>query len=162
MNDHTYVIPEHLCKYLEHRHASEDMYEGHAMKNQADVFNSGAAGYILSRETMRKLIHKWDEGDEKCAVKEGDNWIEGNPGLATSKCLHDALGIEPTDTRHHGKWHRFHAFPLTRLVVGAVDEWYKKKHEVSELSGIRSSKQLMGGDVLTASNIDFLVRKWIN
>lgn len=107
------------------------MYEGHAMKNQEDVFNSGAAGYILSRETMRKLVHKWDEGDENCVVKDGNKWLEGNPGLVTTKCLKESLGIEATDTRHHGKWHRFHAFPITRLVIGAVDDWYKKKHQVS-------------------------------
>jgi len=131
VNDHTYVIPEHLCKYLEHRHASEEMYDGHAMKNNADVFNSGAAGYILSRETMHKLIRRWDAEDEKCVVKDGNKWLQGNPGLVTSKCL-KALSIEAVDTRQHGKWHRFHAFPITRMVSGAVDEWYKTKHEVSE------------------------------
>lgn len=130
VNDHTYVIPEHLCKYLEHRHPSDDMYDGHAMKNQQDVFNSGAAGYILSRETMRKLVRQWDIEDEKCVVKNGNKWLQGNPGLVTTKCLKEALKINAVDTRQHGRWHRFHAFPITRLVTGAVDEWYKKKHEV--------------------------------
>lgn len=110
------------------------MYDGHAMKNGVDVFNSGAAGYILSRETMRKLVHKWDEGDSKCVAKEGDKWLQGNPGILTTKCLKEALGIEAIDTRRHGKWHRFHAFPITRLVTGTVDDWYKKKHEVSRFS----------------------------
>jgi hypothetical protein len=131
VNDHTYVIPEHLCKYLEHRHSSDDMYEGHAMKNNEDVFNSGAAGYVMSRQTMSKLVRKWDDGDEHCVAKEGDKWLQGNPGIVTTKCLKDALGIEPVDTRHDGKWHRFHAFPLTRVVTGNVDEWYKNKHQVN-------------------------------
>lgn len=106
------------------------MYDGHAMKNQEDVFNSGAAGYLLSRETMRKLVNKWDEKDANCVVSEGNKWLQGNPGLVTTKCLKDALSIVASDTRQHGKWHRFHAFPITRLVTGAVDDWYKKKHEV--------------------------------
>ncbi len=101
------------------------------MKNQEDVFNSGAAGYILSRETMKKLIHAWDDGNENCVVKDDNKWLQGNPGIVTTKCLKETLGVEAVDTRHDGKWHRFHAFPITRLVVGAVDEWYKKKHEVS-------------------------------
>lgn len=130
VNDHTFVIPEHLCKYLEHRNPAMDMYEGHAMKNQEDVFNSGAAGYILSRETMKKLIQKWNEEDPTCVVKNGNKWLQGNPGLVTTKCLKQALGIEAVDTRNHAKSHRFHAFPLTRMVTGKVDEWYKKKHEV--------------------------------
>lgn len=131
VNDHTFVIPEHLCKYVEDKHSSQDMYDGHAMKNDKDVFNSGAAGYILSRETMRKLVKKWDEGNDTCLVKNGNKWLQGNPGLVTVKCLKEELGIVAKDTRYHKKWHRFHAFPLTRMVTGAVDEWYKNKHMVS-------------------------------
>lgn len=130
-----YVIPEHLCEYLEHRDASEDMYEGHAMKNQASVFNSGAAGYLLSRETMKKLILKWDSDDQNCPSKDGPAWLQDNPGIATTKCLKESLNIVATDTRLHGKWHRFHAFPITRLVSGAVDDWYKKKHKVRPTAG---------------------------
>lgn len=130
------VIPEHLCKYLENRHSSHDMYEGHAMKNNKDVFNSGAAGYILSRETMRKLVHAWDEDNEICLVKNGDKWLQGNPGIVTTKCLKEVMGISAVDTRHHGKWHRFHAFPLTRMVTGQVDEWYKNKHVVRMMTFI--------------------------
>jgi hypothetical protein len=130
VNDHTFVIPEHLCKFLEHKHAGENMYDGHAMKNGVDVFNSGAAGYILSRESMRGLVHKWDEEDPTCLLKDGNTWLQGNPGLVTTKCLKEVLHVVPTDTRNRGKWHRFHAFPLTRMVTGAVDEWYKKKHVV--------------------------------
>ena len=131
VNDHSFVIPEHLCKYLEHKHSSEDMYHGHAMKNQEAVFNSGAAGYILSRETMKKLVKKWDEKDEVCLQTNGPKWLQGNPGLVTTKCLKERLSVLPIDTRHHGKEHRFHAFPLTRSVSGDVDQWYKNKHQVS-------------------------------
>lgn len=158
VNDHTYVIPEHLCKYLEHRHSSDDMYEGHAMKNEEDVFNSGAAGYILSRQTMTNLIRKWDDGDEHCVVKDGNKWLQGNPGISTTKCLKEALGIDPVDTRHEGKWHRFHAFPLTRLVTGAVDEWYKKKHQGMDkmMKTDESYNTLLNGaDCCAADTISF-------
>lgn len=135
VNDHTFVIPEHLCKYLEQKNPNEDMYHGHAMKNDKLVFNSGAAGYLLSRETMMKLSQKWDENDPLCTGREVDKWLQGNPGLLTTQCLKEKLGVAPVDTRHHGKWHRFHAFPLTRLVTGQVDEWYNKKHLVRLRSG---------------------------
>ncbi|CAJ1954356.1 unnamed protein product [Cylindrotheca closterium] len=129
VNDHTFVIPEHLCKYLEDKHPEEDMYHGHAMKNQKDIFNSGAAGYVLSRKTMQSLVQAWDKEDPTCLLKNGAKWLQGNPGLVTSKCLKEVLHVEAVDTRYHGKYHRFHAFPLTRVVSGAVDDWYKKKHE---------------------------------
>jgi hypothetical protein len=130
VNDHTYVIPEHLCKYLEHKNPDEDMYHGHAMKNGDLVFNSGAAGYILSRETMKKLIHLWDIDDPLCTGKEVSKWLQGNPALLTTECMKKKLGVVPIDTRQHQKWHRFHAFPLTRMVSGKVDQWYLNKHEV--------------------------------
>jgi hypothetical protein len=45
---HTFVLPSHLCKYLEDQSPATDMYAGHALKNgDHNVFNSGAAGYVL-------------------------------------------------------------------------------------------------------------------
>jgi len=129
VNDHTYVIPEHLCKYLEHKRPYEDMYHGHAMKNEDIAFNSGAAGYILSRKTMEKLVDKWKHG--VCTGKTASKWLQGNPGLLTTTCMKEELGVVPVDTRHNEKYHRFHAFPLNRVVTGNVDEWYKNKHQVS-------------------------------
>jgi hypothetical protein len=130
VNDHTFVIPEHLCKYLENSNPSDYMYHGHAMKNNDMVFNSGAAGYVLSRETMKKLIHLWDSQDPLCTGKKADKWLQGNPALLTTQCMKERLGVVPIDTRLHKTWHRFHAFPLVRVVTGDVDQWYKNKHQV--------------------------------
>lgn len=136
VNDHTYVIPNHLCYFLENLKSDHDLYAGHALKNGKVIFNSGAAGYILSRETMRKLIQKFDEKDPKCWIKDdapNKAWLQGNPGLVTNECL-SSMGISPVDTRAKHKYHRFHAFPLTRIVSGSVDDWYTKKHQFEELS----------------------------
>ncbi|VEU33490.1 unnamed protein product [Pseudo-nitzschia multistriata] len=127
VNDHTYVIPEHLCNYLEHKKPTEDMYHGHALHDGNNAFNSGAAGYILSRETMRRLVDQWNHG--KCTGRDASKWIQGNPGLLTAQCLKEDLGITAFDTRQDKKYHRFHAFPLTRAVSGKVDGWYINKHK---------------------------------
>lgn len=56
VNDHTFVIPDNLCKFLNDRDSAVDLYAGHALKGkQETIFNSGAAGYVLSRSTMEKL-----------------------------------------------------------------------------------------------------------
>jgi hypothetical protein len=56
VNDHTFVIPDNLCQFLHDRDSEVDLYAGHALKGQQEtVFNSGAAGYVLSRSTMEKL-----------------------------------------------------------------------------------------------------------
>ena len=130
VNDHTYVIPEHLCKYLDGKHPAEDMYHGHAMKDGEKItFNSGAAGYILSRKTMEGLVDRWKHG--VCTGETASKWIQGNPGLLTTDCMKNELGVVPVDTRHDHKYHRFHAFPLSRMVTGNVDQWYLNKHKVS-------------------------------
>lgn len=159
VNDHTFVIPEHLCKYLEHRDPEQDMYAGHALNNgKNSAFNSGAAGYTLSRATMAKLIAKWDEKDETCWVgPDARKHLQGNPGLVTVQCL-DMLGVKAIDTRANHKWHRFHAFPLTRVVTGAVDEWYKNKHKgAGELIGVGEDYDslLSGVDCCSMDTVSF-------
>lgn len=126
VNDHTFVIPEHLCYFLERQDSKVDLYAGHALRNDKKSFNSGAAGYILSRSSMQKLVQAWDDG--RCGKKE-TTWLQSNPGLLAAQCLHDVLHIPAIDTRHANKWHRFHAYPLTRLVSGKFDDWYINKHK---------------------------------
>lgn len=131
VNDHTFVIPEHLCAYLSDRDPARELYAGHAMKNEKEgyAFNSGAAGYILSRHTMADLVKKWNEKDPKCLAENSAKWLQGNPGLVTAKCLRDSMHVNAVDTRDSGGRHRFHAFGLVRTVTGKVDEWYLKKHK---------------------------------
>lgn len=134
VNDHTFVIPEHLNKYLNAINAkpNEQLYAGHALRprNQKGTryaFNSGASGYFLSRKTMQALIEKWNDGDAVCAGS-GSVWLQGNPGLLTAECL-KSMGVDPVDSRDKDKRHIFHAFGLVRVVKNEVDDWYHKMHE---------------------------------
>jgi hypothetical protein len=160
VNDHTYVIPEHLCAFLEGRDANVDLYAGHALKeSEKSVFNSGAAGYVLSRATLQKLAHKWSTRDHDCweDPDKAKPWLQGNPGLTTVFCL-NSLNIKAFDTRAAHKWHRFHAFPLTRVVSGHVDEWYNRKHVgMSLFAGFDSSYETLmaGEDCCSKDTISF-------
>jgi hypothetical protein len=50
------VLPDHLCRFLKEHDSSKDLYAGHPLKGKKEtVFNSGAAGYVLSRSTVEKL-----------------------------------------------------------------------------------------------------------
>jgi hypothetical protein len=68
------------------------------------VFNSGAAGYVLSRETIKKMVHLWNAGDPLCTGTAVSQWLQSNPALLTTHCMKDRLGEVPIDTRHHQKW----------------------------------------------------------
>ncbi|CAB9515966.1 acetylgalactosamine 3-beta-galactosyltransferase 1 [Seminavis robusta] len=162
VNDHTFVIPEHLCNYLQDLDPLEDLYAGHAMKTDKDVFNSGAAGYLLSRSTMKKLVEAWADKEPHCTIDPNNKqmkFLAGNPGLMTTVCLRDALNITAIDTREDSKYHRFHAFPLTRQVSGDVDEWYIKKHNVETARAIGADEtyatMLTGEDCCAKSTVTF-------
>jgi hypothetical protein len=159
VNDHTFVIAEHVCSFLSELNPLDDMYLGHALKNGEDVFNSGAAGYILSRSTMSKLVKTWDEGDPKCVIQKNTNkWLQGNPGLLTATCLKHSLHISTEDTRKDGKYHRFHAFGLNRVVTGKVDQWYINKHQdLNRIAGFDKSYEtiLSGVDCCADDTISF-------
>jgi hypothetical protein len=158
VNDHTFVIPEHLCYFLsmERRQWQHPMgntnqmmqsflYAGHAMKESGQdyMFNSGAAGYVLSKSTIRQLIDTMVYQRHTCYSNLPQNklaWFQGNPGLIIAKCLHEALGVDAIDTRAHDNpsssipRHVFHAFGLVRMVTGKVDEWYKNKHRLLQFT----------------------------
>ena len=130
VNDHTYVIPDHACCFLSGLVPSEQLYAGHPMRNKVDkfAFNSGAAGYFLSRATMNGLVQRWDENDPSCSMDGASQWHQGNPGLITAKCMSESLSAMAIDTTDENGRHKFHAFGLIRTVTGHVDEWYKNKH----------------------------------
>lgn len=130
VNDHTFVIPEHFCHYVQTHLASENknIYVGHALNNQNDAFNSGAAGYILSRSTIKDFIQALNAKDPNCIADGGNKWLQGNPGLVTANCFQKSLNAIVKDTREAKKYHRFHAYGIVRMVMGKVDDWYRNKH----------------------------------
>lgn len=132
VNDHTFVLPNHLHQFLKLYDSSKDLYAGHALKGEKEpAFNSGASGYVLSRTTMNRLITEWNKPDSKCSGGNASKWLQGNPGLLTAKCFAEVLDIPIIDTRDKkdNNSHKFHAFGLVRTVTGDVDEWYLNKHE---------------------------------
>ena len=138
------------------------MYHGHALRSGEDlIFNSGAAGYVLSRVTMKKLIQKWKEDDPTCTAKNARKFLQGNPGIVTTECLKKVLNIEAVDTRARGMFHRFHAFPITRVVSGNVDGWYIRKHSIGTLlKGVNSESSsyetlLDGPDCCASDTVSF-------
>lgn len=136
VNDHTFVLPDHLCQFLKEHDSSEDLYAGHALKGKDETaFNSGAAGYVLSRSTMERLIGEWEDPRSKCSASNASKWLQGNPGLLTAQCFNQVLNVPVVDTRDpRDMSHKFHAYGLIRTVTGKVDEWYLNKH--ATLDGI--------------------------
>jgi len=136
VNDHTYVLSHHLCSYIKTKNSNEPLYIGHALKKDSEeyAFNSGASGYLLSKYTMKQLIQEWNldisEQHPQCQTSDGISWYNQNPGLILAKCLHYKFETYPIDTRSYlDQSHVFHAFGISRMVTGDLDEWYRLKHK---------------------------------
>lgn len=140
VNDHTYVIPEHMCSYLSEKSPDQHLYAGHALHNQNNAFNTGAAGYFLSRKTMQGLVQKWNENNAACLLTNvTSRWLHENPGLVTAACLDTEMGVKAIDTRENGA-HRFHVFGLIATYTGTVDQWYINKHyHLKDVEGFNGS-----------------------
>lgn len=163
VNDHTYVIPEHLCHYLQDFSKEEDLYAGRAMKNPGIVFNSGAAGYLLSRTTMKRLLDIWDTSDtdgssSKQQCQPTHAFHRSNPDLVVAECLQNVLHVPAVDTRAAGKYHRFHSYGLVRTVQNKTDDWFVKVHtRFQNMTGFDESYQtlLTGPDCCAADGVSF-------
>jgi len=126
-NDHTFVIAANLECFLTSLPPTP-VYLGRALGQRSKekiIFNSGAAGYVLSRAALRSL--DWQRSPD-CRVAKTNKWLQGNPGLVLAKCL-QASGVTAADTRDASGRHRFHAYGPIRTVTGQVDDWYKRMHE---------------------------------
>ena len=114
------VIPENLKRYLEwvqqdetgettrhHRTPDDDLFAGRRFKGYGrdNYFNSGGAGYVLSRGTLRKfyeqgLEHSSCHAHSKTAMED----------VMIASCLRDAFHIGLVDTRDDQQRERFHPF----------------------------------------------------
>jgi hypothetical protein len=87
-------------------------------------FNSGGAGYALSRGTLRKYVHEgWNHPN--CSPWDTTSMED----VMISKCLLNVFGIGLTDTRDHELRERFHPFSpdthyLLRPPGGKQFSWY--------------------------------------
>jgi hypothetical protein len=124
-NDHTAVIPENLQCFLKSIDPSRPAYAGRALAQKRgksiEIFNSGAAGYVITRPTLELVERHW--GTPPCNAKKTEKWLQGNPGLVLARCL-QRHGVEPVDTFHEEEGHRFHAYGPVRIATKSLDDWY--------------------------------------
>jgi hypothetical protein len=165
VNDHTFVIPDHLCGFIQGQDPSQDFYAGHALQTDDIIFNSGAAGYFLSRKSMERLVKIWKDGTDPTCSYVPDvttpqmKKMQQSPGLYLTACLKNGLSITPIETREDHKYHRFNHYPLIRLTEGKVDDWYIKKHTIKAAHVIGAddsyAKPLFGEDCCAKTTLTF-------
>ena len=70
-NDHTAIIPENLACFLKSIDPNKPSYAGRALAQKRgksiEIFNSGAAGYVITRPTLELVERHW--GTAPCCVE---------------------------------------------------------------------------------------------
>lgn len=122
LDDDTYLVVENLRYFLQDKDPNKPLYFGRRFKPYVDQgYMSGGAGYVLSKEAVRRFAEKAVKDTEHCRGDAG-----GAEDLEMGKCL-QAVGVEAADTRDELGRERFHPFvPEHHLIPGILpaDMWY--------------------------------------
>ena len=129
-NDHTFVIPGNLQCFLEQHDANEYHYLGHRLNGPCcGDFNSGAAGFAVSRRAFDVLVNHWADAPirHEKPVQVCDFTRKGSELAPCLKTLTHGACV-PADTRDpHDGAEKFHLYGVVRVARGAIDEWAKRK-----------------------------------
>ena len=118
-DDDTYVIVENLRYLLSHFDPKEPLYFGHHFKKYtAQGYMSGGAGYVLSKEALKRLVTV----GLRAGRPECRRW-GGAEDVAVGKCL-EAVGVRAAKSIDDSGKQTFHPFTLGTHLFGPYPEWY--------------------------------------
>lgn len=116
-DDDTYVIVENLRYFLSDEDPNEPIYFGHHFKPIVKQgYFSGGAGYVLSKEALRRLANNTVK---KCSQDGGAEDVE------IGKCM-EVLGVKVGNSTDSLGRSRFHCFNYGAHLFGGFPEWYYK------------------------------------
>uniref|UniRef100_UPI00358E251D glycoprotein-N-acetylgalactosamine 3-beta-galactosyltransferase 1 n=1 Tax=Myxine glutinosa TaxID=7769 RepID=UPI00358E251D len=118
-DDDTFVIVDNLRLMLSNYTPEQPIYFGrHFRPYVKQGYMSGGAGYVLSREALRRFVKAFDDGTCTHTSTVED--------LALGGCM-EKIGVKPGDSRDAAKRETFHPFvPEHHLIRGTLgkDFWY--------------------------------------
>ena len=130
-DDDTYVIVENLRYFLSEQNSSNPEYSGHLFKPIVKQgYNSGGAGYVLSKEALLRLATNGSNPDT-CRQDGGDEDVE------FGKCM-EKLGVKTVNTTDRLGRSRFHGFEPIRFISGNYWPAYGSYDSNGARSGIDS------------------------
>ncbi|KAI1886129.1 hypothetical protein AGOR_G00210830 [Albula goreensis] len=118
-DDDTYVVVENLRYFLSKHDPERPIYFGRRFRPFVKQgYMSGGAGYVLSKEALRRFVEGFRVG--KCTHTSS---IED---MALGKCM-EILKVEAGDSRDKNNRETFHPFPPQKHLVrapGSKRSWY--------------------------------------
>uniref|UniRef100_A0A8C5LNJ7 N-acetylgalactosaminide beta-1,3-galactosyltransferase n=1 Tax=Leptobrachium leishanense TaxID=445787 RepID=A0A8C5LNJ7_9ANUR len=114
-DDDTYVVMENLRLMLSNYTPDQPIYFGKRFKlfvNQG--YMSGGAGYVLSKESLKRFVDGFREGKANCSHNSPVEDLE------LGKCM-EAMGVMAADTRDSEKRETFHPFTPEYHLIKKMD-----------------------------------------
>ena len=116
-DDDTYVIMENLRYFLSQQNYTQPVFFGHRFKPfLKQGYTSGGAGYVLSKEALRRYGETGFGNDKVCH----EDW--GAEDLEIGKCMqHLGVTLKPSvDVTGRS---RFHSLKVDHFVNGVFPSW---------------------------------------
>ncbi|KAK7096077.1 hypothetical protein V1264_005422 [Littorina saxatilis] len=141
VDDDTYVIMENLRYFLSGENTSEPLFFGHhfhspyrrltRLKNLPLHYHSGGAGYVISKEALRRFGEKgWDESVCRQSL--------GAEDVGFGECMIN-LGVRISDSTDALGRSRFHCFRPLSFTSGIFPGWYR----LFDANGARKGAEAM-------------------
>ncbi|XP_005092719.1 glycoprotein-N-acetylgalactosamine 3-beta-galactosyltransferase 1 [Aplysia californica] len=122
LDDDSYMIVENLRYFLRDKNPNEPLYYGRRFKKMVEKgYMSGGAGYVLSKEALRRFVTRGLGEEQHCRKDDG-----GAEDVEVGKCL-SKVGVYAQDTRDELGRERFHPFiPEHHLIPDILPKtmWY--------------------------------------
>lgn len=115
-DDDTYVVVENLRYFLQSQNSSDPVYFGHKFKPYVKQgYMSGGAGYILSKEALKRFVEVGLRNSSKCR-HDG----KGAEDVELGKCM-EYIGVSAGDSRdQEGRGRFFPLAPESHLIPGHI------------------------------------------
>ncbi|KAL7829247.1 hypothetical protein AOLI_G00301320 [Acnodon oligacanthus] len=108
-DDDTFVVPENLRYLLSQLDTEDPLYLGRRFRPfVAQGYMSGGAGYVLSKEALRRFVKGHADGN--CTH------FSDIEDMALGTCL-ETMEVTAMDTRDERRRHTFHAFPPDKYLL---------------------------------------------
>ena len=117
-DDDTYVIVENLRYFLSGESPADPIFFGHHFKRKSnDEYVSGGAGYIVSKEALKRFGEKGKT--RSICRKDG-----GSEDIEFGQCI-QRLGVRIGNSTDNLGRSRFHCFDPETHLQGYFPDWYK-------------------------------------
>ena len=116
----TFIFVDHLKYFLKDKNYSKPITYGLEFyyPRLKLLYNSGGAGYILSKEALQRFGADFSKKESHCINSNNTSFEDVDVAL----CLRD-LGVFPGKTIDEYGSERFHAFSISDTIKGRLPNW---------------------------------------